>query len=162
RPDLQGDSRLPVRMQQFLTSRRNIVGSALAIVGLGAYLAGLIDHFWLAIVVGLYGVGYFATPKPSPLALGAPQGDSPEEIAAFLDALVARVKGKLEPGVLQRVTSIVSSINQTLPELARNTAQVDGTSFTVRQIATDYLPNALVTYLKLPPAYRTRQAVDNR
>jgi hypothetical protein len=149
------------RLQSFLYSRRNIVGSLLAILGVGAFLVGLIDHFWLLIVAGLYGVGYLATPQPAVITLGGPAGDSPEEIAAFLDSLVARVRGRLEPNVLQRVTSIVSSINQTLPELASG-AQVDGTSFTVRQIATDYLPGALQTYLKLPASYRTRQAVDQR
>lgn len=150
------------QLSLFLYSRRNIVGCVLALAGVAAYFLGLIDHYWILIVAGLYGIGYLATPQPAPIALGGPTGDSPEEITAFLDRLTARVQNKLEPSVLQRVKSIVASIDQTLPELSGGAAQTDGTLFTVRQIAVDYLPSALETYLKLPPAYRTRQTLDNR
>ena len=150
------------RLLIFLYSRRNVVGSVLAILGLGAYLTGFIDQFWLPIVAGLYAIGYLATPAAPALFFGAPTGNSPAEIQAFLASLVDRVRDALEPRVSQRVMSIVASINQALPELSRGAAQTDGTLFTVRQIAVDYLPSALNTYLKLPPAYRVRHTVENR
>lgn len=150
------------RLLIFLYSRRNIAGSLLAIAGVAAYLLGFIDRFWLPIVLGLYGVGYLAVPPRPPLRLGQPGGDSPEQIAEFLASLIERVKPRLEPAVFQRVMSIVASINQALPDLARGAVQTGGTLFTVRQIAVDYLPSALDTYLKLPSAYRVRHAVENR
>ena len=36
----------------FLYSTRNIAGSLLALVGIGLFLGGIIDHYWLAIVAG--------------------------------------------------------------------------------------------------------------
>ena len=149
----------PVAM--FLYSRKNIVASTLALAGLGLYFVGVIDQFWFPIVLGLYGVGYFATPQPPALTLGDPSvGQSPEEIKAALARLVDRVHDLVEPDVLARITSIVSSINDALPLLVRGGANLDGTLFTVRQMAVDYLPGALETYLKLPKAYRTRRTLE--
>src|SRR5262249_15410180 len=81
---------------------------------------------------------------------------------AHLAELVDRVRTRLEPNLLERVMSIVSSINATLPELSRGAVAVDATRYTVRQIAVDYLPSALETYLKLPGGYRVRHTVDGR
>jgi hypothetical protein len=149
----------PVAM--VLYSRKNIVGSILALTGLGLYFVGAIQHFWLPIVVGMYGIGYFATPQPPVLSLGEPTvGQSPEEIKAALARLVGRVRDLVEPDVLARITSIVSSINDTLPLLVRGGANMDATLFTVRQMAVDYLPGALESYLKLPKAYRTRRTLE--
>ena len=146
----------------FLYSRKNIVASMLALAGLGLYFVGVIDRFWLPIVIGMYGVGYFATPQPPALSLGDPSvGQSPEEIKAALAKLVNRVQSLVEPDVLARITSIVSSINDTLPLLVRGGTNMDGTLFTVRQMAVDYLPGALESYLKLPKAYRTRRTLDS-
>jgi len=150
----------PVAM--FLYSRKNIVASLLALTGLGLYFVGIIDHFWLPIVVGMYGVGYFATPRPPAFSLGdATVGQSPEEIKAALATLVRRVHDLVEPDVLARITSIVSSINDALPLLVRGGANMDATLFTVRQMAVDYLPGALEAYLKLPKAYRTRRTLQS-
>jgi hypothetical protein len=44
------------RFQLFFYSTGNIVGSVLAIGGLGLLFGGLIHSDWLAIVAGLYGV----------------------------------------------------------------------------------------------------------
>jgi len=124
----------PVAM--FLYSRKNIVASTLALAGLGLYFVGVIDQFWFPIVLGLYGVGYFATPQPPALTLGDPcVGQSPEEIKAALARLVDPVHDLVEPDVLARITSIVSSINDALPLLVRGGANLDGTLFTVRQMA---------------------------
>jgi hypothetical protein len=149
-------------MAMFFYSRKNIVGSILALTGLGLYFVGLIEHFWLPIVLGLYGVGYLATPQPPALSLGDPNvGQSPEEIKAALARLLGSVRDLVEPDVLARITSIVSSINDALPLLVRGGTNMDGTLFTVRQMAVDYLPGALEAYLKLPKAYRTRRTLDS-
>jgi hypothetical protein len=147
----------------YLYSRKNIAGSLLALLGVVAFLFGAIDHFWLAIVAGLYGVGYFAMPAPAGLLLERiDAGESPEAIRKSLQSLVARIQGKVEPDVGARVASIVSSINDTLPLLATGGgAQLDGALFTVRQMAVDYLPSALESYLKLPWVYRTRRALQD-
>jgi len=58
--------------------------------------------------------------------------------------------------------SVVVSINEVLPVLARGTMQMDGTSFAVRQIATEFLPTALDAYLSLSRRERARRRGDTR
>jgi hypothetical protein len=150
------------RLWMFLYSGKNIAGSVLALAGVAAFLLGAIDRFWLPIVLGLYGVGYLAMPAPKGLVFDRlDAGESPDAIRKSLDRLVVRIRGKVEPDVSTRVASIVSSINDTLPLLTTGGAQVDGALFTVRQMAVDYLPSALETYLKLPVAYRLRRALQD-
>lgn len=111
-----------------LTPRRSIVDSVLALVG--------IEHA-----------------RPRPVA-----ARSPEAIAKALGLLLDAMRRKLEPALFDELQSIVSSINQVLPVLARGTMQMDGTSFTVRQIATEYLPTALNAYVSIPAGRRQRRA----
>ena len=109
-----------------LTPRRTIVGSVLALVGL------------------------------EPTRRPAVPPRSPEAIASSLDALVDRLRRRVEPEVLEQVKSIASSINRTLPVLARGTMQMDGTSRPISQVATEFLPTVLNAYLAIP-ASRRRQ-----
>src|SRR5262249_13322985 len=127
-PRVQGDSGLSMssrdRLWLYLYSRKNIAGSVLALAGVAAFLLGVIDHFWLPIVLGLYGVGYFAMPAPKGVLFDRlDPGESPEAIRKSLDRLVTRIRGKVEPDVSTRVGSIVSSINDVLPLLANGGAQ---------------------------------------
>ena len=141
----------------YVSSRRHIVGSLLALVGVCACLSGIADQYWLIVVGGLYIVGYFATPKPRDAAVIAAAPHSPDAIAYFLAGLVERVRREVEPTLLTRVLNVVVSINEVLPVLARGTMQMDGTSFAVRQIATEYLPTALDAYLAISRRDRMRR-----
>ena len=141
----------------YVSSRRHIVGSLLALVGVGACLSGIADQYWLIVVGALYIVGYFATPKPRAAAVIAAAPHSPDAIAYFLASLVERVRREVEPTLLSRVLNVVASINEVLPVLARGTMQMDGTSFAVRQIATEYLPTALDAYLSISRRDRMRR-----
>jgi hypothetical protein len=145
----------------FVSSRRHIVGSLVALVGIGVYVYVVSDHNWLLAMAALYAVGYFATPKPA-VSNDTAAPDSPEAIATFLEKFAAEVETRVDPPVHQRVLSIVASINQALPILARGTMQVDGTSRAVRRIATGYLPAAFDAYLRIPRAQRRRRAADGQ
>jgi len=140
----------------FLYSTRNIAGSLLALGGIGLFLAGVIDHYWLAIVAGLYGVGFLAAPARSGAVLGPASSLSVSEVQSELRRMVASIKGRVEPDVQARVTSIVDAIGEAMPRLAEGEAL-----FTVRQMAVDYLPSTLDSYVKLPPAYRRLHPVQN-
>ena len=142
----------------FLYSTRNIAGSLLALVGLGLFLTGVIDHYWLAIVAGLYGVGFLATPSRAGTVLGggANASLSVDEVQAELRRMLSSIKGRVEPDVQARVASIVDAVAEALPRLADGEAL-----FTVRQMAVDYLPSTLGAYVKLPPAYRRLHPVQN-
>ena len=140
----------------FLYSTRNIAGSLLALVGLGLFLTGVIDHYWLAIVAGLYGIGFLATPSRSGAVLGPDASLSVAEIQAELRRMLSSIKGRVEPDVQARVASIVGAIAEALPRLGEGEAL-----FTVRQMAVDYHPSTLDAYVKLPPAYRRLHPVQN-
>ena len=147
------------RVLMFLYSRRNIVGCALALAGVALYLTGLIDRFWLPNVVGLYGVGFFATPKPNVALLSADVGEDPAAISHALKQILDRIRDRVEPDVFGSVKSIANTINEALPRLAAGDPQLSGARFTVRQMATDYLPSTLQSYLKLPAGYRRMHSV---
>ena len=147
------------RVLMFLYSRRNIVGCALALAGVALYLTGLIDRFWLPIVAGLYGVGFFATPRASVALLSGDVGEEPEAISRVLKQILERIQGRVEPDVFNSVKSIATAITDALPRLTTGDPQLNGARFTVRQMATDYLPSTLQSYLKLPPGYRRVHSV---
>ena len=140
----------------FLYSTRNIAGSLLALGGLGLFLTGVIDHYWLAIVAGLYGVGFLAAPPSRALVLGPDASLSASEVEAGLRRMLSSIKGRVEPDVQARVASIVDAIGEAMPRLSEGEAL-----FTVRQMAVDYLPSTLDAYVKLPPAYRRLHPVQN-
>jgi hypothetical protein len=146
-------------MWMFLYSRRNIAGCVLALAGVALYLTGVIDRFWLPIVVGLYGVGFFATPKPNVALLSADVGEDPAAISHALTEILDRIRDRVEPDVFGSVKSIANAINEALPRLAAGDPQLSGARFTVRQMATDYLPSTLQSYLKLPAGYRRMHSV---
>jgi hypothetical protein len=140
----------------FLYSTRNIAGSLLALLGVGLFLTGVIDHYWLAIVAGLYGVGFLAAPAQSGLALAPEASLSPAEVEGGLRRMLSSIKGRVEPDVQARISSIVGAIGEAMPRLVEGEAL-----FTVRQMAVDYLPSTLDAYVKLPPAYRRLHPVQN-
>jgi hypothetical protein len=70
------------------------------------------------------------------------------------------VRGKVHPSVEQRVHDIAATIRDTLPRadaLGPGSAQAHA----LVQTATDYLPEALGTYLKLPRAYAETERVSD-
>ena len=147
------------RFLLFLYGSPNVVGSALALAGVGLYFLGVIDRFWPFIVAGLYGIGYLATPRSSSLALSIGQSLDAEAVEEALDRLVKQAKKAVEPDLLGLVAGIVDSIRSLLPRLSQSTGIGDRTLFDVRQTALDYLPSTLSRYASLPGPFRRLHAV---
>jgi hypothetical protein len=141
------------RLLLFLYGGRNVVGSLLALGGLGLYFVGLIDSFWPLIVGGLYGIGYLATPASPKLELSIGQSLDAGAIEDALKELTRKAERVLEPDVMVLVSSIVESIRAILPRLTKAVVG-DRSLFDVRQTALDYLPGTLERYAALPRAYR--------
>ena len=53
---------VPRRTTVYLFSTKNLVGSALGLVGLGLFFTGIVGGLWPIVVIGLYGVGALLTP----------------------------------------------------------------------------------------------------
>jgi len=123
------------------------------------FFAGIIEHYWLVIVGGLYGVGFLGAPGSQKVDLSIGDELNAEAVSGRLRDLVGVVRRKAEPDVLAPVTSIADSITTMLPRLVAGQAPIDPSTLTVRQTALDYLPTTLSTYLELPPAYRRLHVV---
>ena len=124
--DLQADPGLPVvvrRIEAFLYSRRNIVGSLLALGGLALHFVGLLAGLeWLPITAGLYLIGVLLVPGEQGLVLQLGAAEDASEVRSGLDRLTRSLRGKVADDLLAKVASIQGSILATLArQRARST-----------------------------------------
>lgn len=138
------------RFWVWLYSNGNLLGSALALLGLGLYFSGLIGEWWWLIVPGLYLAGFLIAPQPPrPSSMSQVQMD----LHDALDALQQRAQKGLTAERAESFDRLIESLRETLPLLETQGAG-DRTAFTLRQTILDYLPETLDNYLRLPVAYR--------
>jgi len=155
---LAGVSR-QTRALLFLYSKRNLAGSLLALAGLALHFIGFLDHYWLAITAGLYGIGYLAMPDRREYVLSLGSELTAEAISDRLSDFVKGLRSKVEPDVLERVRHIAESVETLLPRLLAQEGVGDRSLFTVRQTALEYLPGTLQNYVDLPVAFRRLHTV---
>jgi hypothetical protein len=149
------------RLSSYLSSNKNLVGMLLAVAGPVLALTGVVAApVGLAIGIPLYAVGALVVPnraKVVNIVAGKVDG---EDVRKELAEVERAVRGKVHPAVEERVRRIASTIRDTLPRadaLGPGSAQ----AHSLVQTATDYLPEALGTYLKLPRAYAEQQPVSD-
>lgn len=141
------------RLLFFLYGTPNLVGALLGLVGLLLFFTGVIQDYWLFIVVGLYAVGYLLTPKNRAVDLRLKSQLDAGEIRRELDELVVTVRSRVSKEVLEIIVSIKGSILEVLPTLVREGAGGNHHTYVIKQTALEYLPETLENYLKLPPAF---------
>lgn len=149
-------------LEAYLYSRRNIVGSLLALGGLALHFVGLVaGPIWLPITIGLYAIGALLVPgeKGLEVQLGAAQDAA--EIRSGLERLLRSLRGRVADDLYARVQSIQGSILATLEVEGRAGDTVDPNVYLIRQTALSYLPEALSTYLRLPRVMAERRRVAN-
>ena len=134
----------------WLYSNGNLLGSALALAGLGLYFSGLIDASWWFIIPGLYVAGFLIAPPPR---RPAPATQMQMDLHAALDMLQQRARKGLSAERLESFERLIESLRDTLP-LLETQGVGDRTAYTLRQTILDYLPATLDNYLRLPVAYR--------
>jgi hypothetical protein len=145
----------------YLYSNKNIAGSLLALGAVGAYFAGIIHPFWPEIVAGAYAIGALAMPGGPAIDADFDLSADPATIDASLTRFVAQVQKLVPPEVLTRIQSIVGSIRAVLPLLAKSSAVANQDSYTIRETALRYMPETVAAYLRLPPAYRNLQPLQD-
>jgi hypothetical protein len=144
----------------YLYSGKNIVGSALALLGLLLFFTHVITvFFWPFVVVAMYGIGALLAPGPPKVALAGTSFD-PDSIRRSLERTLAIAKGKLPAPQQAKVQSIADTIVGILPHYA-DFPPGSPDLFVVGRTATDYLPSALQAYLNLPRAYATLHKMPN-
>ncbi len=141
------------RILSYLGSTRNIVGSALALGGLGLHFLGLAGSLWPVVVAGLYGVGALLTP-PDRVRLTISHAEvETRALRDDLDALVAKVSPPRFPeDVVAKVGDLASILRGVLARAEALTSAPDHLHV-VSQAVRDYLPTSLEAYANLPRSY---------
>ncbi len=145
---------------RYLYSGKNIVGSALALLGLLLFFSGVITSFvWPFVVVAMYGIGALLAPGPARLALSGTSFD-PDSIRRSLHHQLDTATGKLPAPLQAKLQEIADTIMGILPHYAEFPPGSPDL-FVVGRTATDYLPSALQAYLSLPRAYAALRKMPN-
>lgn len=160
---MSGPLPLGTRTALFLYSRRNIVGSALALVGVGLFFGGVIHDWWLAIVAGLYGVGWLAAPADRTMELELRERAANESLIEAVDELIAKSRKGLPFEAAEKLKSIRAILETLMPKLqgltdAGKIAMAD--MITLANAVTRDLPVTIANYLRLPQAYATMHAIE--
>lgn len=149
------------RLERFLYTRRNIVGSLLALGGLALHFVGLLGGvLWLPVVIALYAIGVLVTPPERTAAVQVDEvaAADPAEVRAGLDNLLVALRNDVAEDLYAKVVSIRSSILATLGDGSGGDVS-DPNVYLIRATALSYLPEAFETYLRLPRAFAERRAV---
>jgi hypothetical protein len=147
---------VPRRTTIYLYSNKNLVGCALAAVGLVLFFTGLVGSLWPLVVIGLYVAGALLTPanKTYDLHFGSDAGD----VRRALSEQMKTIAGRVPDEVVAKVGSIQDTILALMPRIERLPAGSED-SYVVERTALEYLPTTLETYLNLPKAYATLRPV---
>jgi len=142
----------------YLTSRRNLAGSALALVGAGLALADPVGAQGLLLVAGLYVAGALAV-------RGNPHvsrfGFDPRRVQKSLAEQIGAAAGRVPPEVLSRLQRIELTIRtEILPRLECLPLGAPEL-YLVERTVSDYLPTAVEAYLRLPNGYVSSQPGSN-
>jgi hypothetical protein len=163
-------------LRRFLGSPANWCGLALAIAVLVLRARGMVGLAGLAIAAVGYVVGFIA----GGLWFGFPslkepvwealefkdEGDAREAMERALNGvrqLTQHNPGNRIPASLQaRVLELCTELEGLLQQWERSKGSLSlQDSFHARHIAISYLPEALNTYLSIPPAYATTRVIEN-
>jgi hypothetical protein len=153
-----GTSSFSQRALRYLGSPKNVVGSALALLGLGLFFFGVIKspRIWPFVVAALYLIGALIAPGARRLALGGTfDADAIRSALAHNQRLAT---GRLPAPVMAKLLEIQREIADLIPMAAQFPAGSQDL-FVIQRTATDYLPTTLQAYLALPPQYAATKVV---
>lgn len=100
-----------------------------------------------------------ATPPPEPPPVSGPPTEA--DIVAALDRVEAQVAGGAVPALVQsRVRRVSRTVRDTMPRL-RNLGLGSPEAYSVMATATDYLPEAIGHYTRLPRDWADSRPIEN-
>jgi hypothetical protein len=147
-----------VRIPIYVYSNKNIAGSALGLLALGAYFAGAIHELWYVIVVGSYGIGALLGRDGGELETHLNDDMSVKDAVDGVGRLAAEAQKRFPPEIAALVAEIATDVATVLPRLAAH-GVADATFADVRSTATTYLPDTLNAFLAVPAAYRNNAPI---
>lgn len=138
----------------YLTSRRNLAGSALALVGAGLIVVDPVGIQGLLLVAGLYLAGALSVRGKARVSRF---GFDPQRMQKALAEQIGAAAGRVPPEVLSRMQRIELTIRtEILPRLDCLPLGAPEL-YLVERTVTDYLPTAVEAYLRLPSGYVSSQ-----
>ena len=148
------------RIEGFLYSRRNIVGSLLALGGLALHFVGLVGGLiWLPITAGLYLIGVLLVPGEQGLSLQLGAAQDASQVRDGLARLLRAIRGKVADDLYAKAVSIQASILGTLDTESAAGDAADPNVYLIRETALAYLPDAFSSYLRMPRIMAERRAI---
>jgi hypothetical protein len=161
---MKGGATLVARLRTYLTGRKHLAGSALALVGVALALVDPVGPGGIVLVIGFYAAGALAMPGNRAISR---YGWDPRDVVRALNHQIVAVSGRVPPLVIERIQQIELTIrSEILPgidQLPPGSMEL----YLVERTARDYLPAAVNAYLRLPndyvlvqPGRRNRTAVD--
>ena len=147
----------PRRLTMYIYSTKNLVGCALALVGLVFFFTGIVGGLWPFVVLGLYAVGALAAPSNTTYDLHS--GWDPGDVRKALQTQLRTINGKVPDEVIGKVSAIQDTIANLLPRLERLPPGSEDL-YIIQRTALEYLPATLEAYLNLPKAYATLHPVE--
>jgi hypothetical protein len=134
----------------YLTSRRNLTGSGLALLAAALVVIDPVGPQAILLVIGFYLAGVVAvrgTPRVHRL------GFDPMQVQRSLLNEIAAVAGRVPPDIWIRIQRIELTIRaEILPRLDCLPLGAPEL-YLVERTASDFLPTAVETYLRLPAGY---------
>ena len=138
----------------YLTSGRNLTGSALALLGVGLALADPVGAQGLLLVIGLYLAGALAVRGNGRVSRF---GFDPQRLQKALAEQIGAAAGRVSPEILSRMQRIELTIRtEILPRLDCLPLGAPEL-YLVERTVSDYLPTAVEAYLRLPHGYVSSQ-----
>ena len=138
----------------YLTSRRNLTGSALALIGAGLVIADPVGVQGVLLVAGLYLAGALAVRESARVNR---YGFDPRRLQRVLSEQIAAVAGRVPPEILTRMQRIELTIrSEILPRLDCLPLGAPEL-YLIERTVSDYLPTAVDAYLRLPTGYVSSQ-----
>lgn len=141
-----------MRVLLFLYSTRNLVGSTLALGGLGMFFAGQISDWWFPIVAGLYAIGWLAVPHDKELEIRVRREASQADLIESLEELMGEAQQKLPRAAVAHLHKIRETVDVLVPKLASGSMTMTSAVSLTNAVTRD-LPETVRNYLRLPSAF---------
>ena len=138
------------RVARYLTSRQNLAGTGLALVGAGLALADPVGPAGAVLVIGFYLLGAAAVPSNPAIRR---YGYDPSDVLKALQREISAVSGRVPPDVILRMQRIELTIRSEIVPRLDCLPPGSLELYLVERTARDYLPTAVATYLRLPSDY---------
>jgi hypothetical protein len=148
-----------MRVLLFLYSTQNLVGSVLALCGLGLFFAGVIVDWWFPIVAALYGTAWLALPHDKALEFQILNESTQANLSEGMDDLIKQSKPKLPVEAFERLERIRVILNDLVPKIFGGGVAMNSVSLLTNAVTRD-LPNTIKNYIALPPAFAAIHTVE--